>query len=144
MAYWFSLSGIGAGALWCLCRGAAVVIRSLVGVVYCGLVLGLGGSFSWAGGSARAPRLQGFVLRVGGSWGLWVFIGLGWPFRAVGGPVGCVQSRELGARALPSEVYLPGKLLCHFTCGFDFVHSLLLPFEAALAVLKRLNGKKKN
>ena len=74
-------------------------------------------------------------------------MGLYWPgmaFPGCGGPVGCVQSRELGARALPSEVYLPGKLLCHFTCGFDFVHSLLLPFEAALAVLKRLNGKKKN
>ena len=33
--------------------------------MYCGLVLGLGGSFSWAGGSARAPRLPGFVLRGG-------------------------------------------------------------------------------
>ena len=111
--------------------------------MYCGLILGLGGSFSWAGGSARAPRLPGFVLRVGGSWGLWVFIGLGWPFRAVGG-LWAVSRVESSARALPSEVYLPGKLLCHFTCGFDFVHSLLLPFEAALAVLKRLNGKKKN
>ena len=38
----------------------------------------------------------------------------GGPFRAVGGGggglVGCVQGRELGARASPSEVYPAGKL----------------------------------
>ena len=107
MAYWFSLSGIGAGALWYLGRGAAIAIRSLVGVVYCGLILGLGGSFSWAGGSARAPRLPGFFLRVGGSWGLVVFIGLGWPFRAVGG-LWAVSRVESSARApcLPRFIFL--------------------------------------
>ena len=50
-----------------------------------------------------------------------------WPgdsyFRAGGerGLVGCVQGRELGA---PSEVYPAEKLQWHFTCGFDFRHSL--------------------
>ena len=68
------------------------------------------------------PGGYGSLLAWDGLSGLWGACGL------------CPESRD----------YLPGKLLCHFTCGFDFVHSLLLPFEAALAVLKRLNGKKKN
>ena len=32
------------------------------------------------------------------------------PFKAVEGLMGCVQSKKLGARASPSEVYLDGKL----------------------------------
>ena len=40
------------------------------------------------------------------------------PFSGCGGG-GEGQSRELGARALPSGVYPAGKLQCHFTCGFD-------------------------
>ena len=50
--------------------------------------------------------------------------------------VGCVQGWELGPRASPSKVYPPGKLHWHFTCGFDFRHSLWLAFEAAFVVLK--------
>ena len=48
------------------------------------------------------------------------------PFRAVEGVVlvVCVQSRELGARASPSEFYPAGKLQWQFTCGFDFGHCL--------------------
>ena len=54
------------------------------------------------------------------------------------GLVNCVQSWELGARALPSEVYPDEKLRWHFTCTLDFRHSLWLPFVAAFAVLKGL------
>ena len=145
MACWFSLSGIGAGAVWCLCGVAGVAIGSFSGVVYCGPGLGLGGSFSWAGGSARAPRVPGFILLVGGSRGgcgsLLAWDGLSGLWRACGL---CPESRVRRVCASLSEVYLTGKLLWHFACGFNFVHSLLLPFEAALAVLKRLNGKKNN
>ena len=42
-----------------------------------------------------------------------------------GGLVVCVQSREPGACALPSDVYPAGKLQWHFTCGFDFRHIIL-------------------
>ena len=52
--------------------------------------------------------------------------------------MGCVESRELGAHASPSEVYPARKLQWHFTCGFDFRHSQWLPFVAAFAVLKGL------
>ena len=59
------------------------------------------------------------------------FVGLnwvvgGWPFPGCRGEglVGCLQNLELGARALPSEVYPAGKFPRHFTCGFDFRHSL--------------------
>ena len=38
----------------------------------------------------------------------------------------------------PSEVYPAGKLQWHFNCGFNFRHSLWLPFETAFAVLKGL------
>ena len=59
------------------------------------------------------------------------------PFGAVGELIGCVQSRELGARASSSEVYPAGKIQWHFTCGIDFRH-LWLSFVAGFAVLKRL------
>ena len=59
-------------------------------------------------------------------------------FKAVGEPMGSVQSRELGTLAPPSEVYYAGKLQWHFTCGFDFRHSPWLQFVAAFAVLKGL------
>ena len=58
---------------------------------------------------------------------LWGGVALvGWPFPGCGegGLVGCVQSRKLGARASPSEDYPADKLRRHFTCGFDFKHSL--------------------
>ena len=38
------------------------------------------------------------------------------------------------APALPSGVYPAGKLQWHFTCGFDFRHSLWVPFVVAFAV----------
>ena len=41
--------------------------------------------------------------------------------------------------SLPSRIYSAGKLQPHFTCGFDFGHSLWLPFVAAFAVLKGLS-----
>ena len=40
--------------------------------------------------------------------------------------------------ASSSEVYPAGKLQWHFTCGFDFRHSLWLPFVTFFAVLKGL------
>ena len=39
---------------------------------------------------------------------------------------------------LPLKVYLAGKLLSPFTCGFNFGNSLRLPFAAGFTVLKRL------
>ena len=42
------------------------------------------------------------------------------------------------APASPSEVYPAGKLQRHFTCGFDFRHSLWLSFVAAFSALKGL------
>ena len=46
----------------------------------------------------------------------------------------CRKSRV--RRASPSGVYLAGKLQWRFACGFNFGHSLWLPFVAALAVLR--------
>ena len=65
-------------------------------------------------------------------------------FKAVGEPMGSVQSRELGTLAPPSEVYYAGKLQWHFTCGFDFRHSRWSPFVAGFAVLKGLRNIAKN
>ena len=56
-----------------------------------------GGAGSFAGGGAVSMRGQpseGFFS----------------PFGAVGELIGCVQSRELGARASSSEVYPAGKI----------------------------------
>ena len=64
------------------------------------------------------------------------------PFQAATlfrGLVDCVQSRELGVRFSPSEVYRTGKLQWHFTCSFDFRHNLSLPFVTGFAVLKGLS-----
>ena len=36
----------------------------------------------------------------------------------------CVQSRGLGARTLPFEVYADGSLQWQITCGSNFRHSL--------------------
>ena len=74
-------------------------------------------------------------------------MGLYWPgiaFPGCGGLVGCVQSRELGACAprLPRFILLVS--FCETLLVVSILYSLLLPFEAALAVLKGLNGKKKN
>ena len=46
----------------------------------------------------------------------------------------CRKSRV--RRTSPSGVYLAGKLQWRFACGFNFGHSLWLPFVAALAVLR--------
>ena len=43
------------------------------------------------------------------------------------------------AHASPSDVYPTSKRQCHFTCGFDFRHSLRLAFVAAFAVLNGIN-----
>ena len=80
-------------------------------------------------------------------WELWVLLDLRialsrlWE-RGGGGLMGFVQSWEFGARTRPSpfEVYPAGKLQCYFTYGFNFRHSLWLPFTAAFAVLKGLNN----
>ena len=46
------------------------------------------------------------------------------------------------AHVSPSDVCPAGKLQRHSTYGFDFGHSLWLPFVAAFAVLKGLMGGK--
>ena len=72
--------------------------------------------------------------RGGVGWGLTLF-GLG---GCGGADVGCDESRELRARSSPFDIYPAAKLQWHFTCGFDFRHSLWLPFAVAFAVLKGL------
>ena len=55
------------------------------------------------------------------------------------GGLRAVSKVECLARGVsPSDVYPAGKLPWHFACGFDFIHSLWLPFVAAFAVLKGL------
>ena len=70
--------------------------------------------------------LLGWSVWAGGLGEWWVACGL------------CPKSRDWRARASPFKVHPAGKIQWHFTCGFDFRHSLWLPFAAAFAVLKRL------
>ena len=51
----------------------------------------------------------------------------------------CLNSRARLMHTSPSKVYPASNLQWHFTCGFDFRHSLWLPFEAAFAVLMGLS-----
>ena len=109
---------------------------SLFGLCVCVRGRGLG---------ARGPRLPGSILLVGFT-GASLALYLRFRFRAVGGGGLWAVLRVRGlalAGALPCEVYPVGKLQGHFTCGFDFRHSLWLPFVAALAVLKGLRGHRK-
>ena len=53
------------------------------------------------------------------------------------GALWAVTKVESSARA---KGYPAGKLQRHFTCDFDFRHSLWLPFEAVFAVLKGLKS----
>ena len=50
----------------------------------------------------------------------------------------CPESRAPRVRVSPSKFYPADKLQWHFTCGFDFGHSLWLPFVATFAVRKGL------
>ena len=50
----------------------------------------------------------------------------------------CPESRARLVRVSPSKFYPADKLQWHFTCGFDFGHSLWLPFVATFAVRKGL------
>ena len=63
-----------------------------------------------------------------------------WLFPDCGGGLWAVSKVERSVRAhtLLSEVYPAVKLQWHFPCGFDFRHSLRLPFVATFAVLKGL------
>ena len=58
----------------------------------------------------------------------------------LGGAAHGLSQVESSARVPASspEVYPAGKLQRQLTCGFDFRHSLLLPFVAAFAVPKGL------
>ena len=49
---------------------------------------------------------------------------------------------KIWSSASPSQVYGSDKLHWHFSCGFNFRHSLKLPFAAVLSVSKGLNNKK--
>ena len=67
-------------------------------------------------------------------WSVWAGgLGEGWVAYGL-----CPKSRGRRTRASPFEVHPAGKFQWHFTCGFDFRHSLWLPFVAAFAVLKGL------
>ena len=61
-----------------------------------------------------------------------------------GGGLWALPKVESSAQAhvSPSDVCPAGKLQRHSTYGFDFGHSLWLPFVAAFAVLKGLMGGK--
>ena len=71
----------------------------------------------------------------------WSLICVFGAFRAVGGWAVSKVEGSARVRVSPSEVYPADKLQWHFTCGFDFRHSLWLPIAAAFAILKGLfNG----
>ena len=140
----------------CYCVGPAVVngmfiwflgfvcgrgVQWLLIVYYCvlGYVMLIGGEAAASFSPLRVSLFLGLFDK-----GWLVFFGfiLG-VSRAVAGEgrrrlVSCIQNRELGALGLPSEVYPAGNLQWHFTCSFDFRHSLRLPFVADFAVLKGL------
>ena len=127
----------------------------VVSAVACDWGGGSGGAGGWLGGwggwgvhgvagnaSRRhcllvgAAAVGGSLIGAVGAMGpFWPGVG---PFRAEEG-LWDVSKVESSARA-PSEVNPAGKLQWHFTCGFDFRHSLWLPFVAAFAVLKGLSG----
>ena len=115
----------------------------LVLVVPVGAVGGLR-AVSGVEGLARAPcalaALQCWGVVGGSCMGYGSFLACGWLFPGCGeGGLWAVSKVECLARGVsPSDVYPAGKLPWHFACGFDFIHSLWLPFVAAFAVLKGL------
>ena len=98
-------AGIGGGGLWVLWSG-----------------LGGGGAGGILGGGFRALLwvLPSRAVRAG------LFRGIGdWRFPGRVGARGlCPKFRARYVRASPSEVFPAGKLQGHFTCGFDYRHSL--------------------
>ena len=142
----FPAMGGGGGGLWFVskveglarehlafrglsCREALVTFYHFT----CGFDFGHG---LWLPFLAAFALLRGLLMVPVGSMGPF------WPgdrpFQAVGELLGYVQNRELSPRASPSKVFPAGKLQWHFTCGFNFRHSLWLPFVAAFAALKGL------
>ena len=102
--------------------------------------------YSWGGrGAARIVLWDLLRGGGGGSFSVYLMNRFVWPFPdgpsgCGGGPVRCPKLRAgRGVRASLTEVDPAGKLQWHFTCGFDFRHSLWLPFEAAFAIPKGLN-----
>ena len=102
--------------------------------------------YSWGGAGCSSYCAVGFVEGGGGgSFSVYLMNRFVWPFPdgpsgCGGGPVRCPKLRAgRGVRASLTEVDPAGKLQWHFTCGFDFRHSLWLPFEAAFAIPKGLN-----
>ena len=92
------------------------------------------------------PFVAGFAVLGSGGAGLLMipvgtmaygfFLTWGWPFQGCGGACGlCPKSRDRCTR-LVFRSYPAGKVQRHFTFGFDFRHSLWLPFVAGFAVLK--------
>ena len=142
---WINVSGKGAcGAsgpafsfLWLIRR----VRRASVGGFWV-LWSGLGGGWcrGYSGGGGFRPLLWVLPSRAvrGG-----LFRGIGdWRFPDRVGARGlCPKSRARYVRASPSEVFPAGKLQGHFTCGFDYRHSLWFPLEVAFVVLKGLKLK---
>ena len=89
------------------------------------------------GGGVRA------VTMLSGDWVVWWLGGVGVAacrdsWGRVSGEAGGLHpnSRPRCARASSSKVYPAGKLHCHFTCGFNFGHSLSLPFVGGFTVLE--------
>ena len=96
---------------------------------------GLGGRAS-PSGVYPAGGLRGSFTCGGGEEGLWT---VSW----VEGLGACglyPKSRDRRALVLSSEVYPAAKFHWHCTCGFEFRHSLWLPFVTAFAVLKGLTA----
>ena len=81
-----------------------------------------------------------------GGWAWWGWQGWCWAgVRAGGVSAGCGGAWGLGPKSRvqrmcpsPLEVYTDDNLQWHFTCGFNFRHTLRSPFVAAFAVLKEL------
>ena len=138
-------------------RVKARVVPAALHSRFCGWS-GVCGGHRWGGSGCSGPVWgeggAGGILGGGGFRALlWVlpsravrgglFRGIGdWRFPDRVGARGlCPKSRARYVRASPSEVFPAGKLQGHFTCGFDYRHSLWFPLEVAFVVLKGLKLK---
>ena len=137
--------------LWNLRQGRSTLqpsflLHSLDGISPCSIVCDFSFIRFWRmsisawwgrGGGVRA------VTMLSGDWVVWWLGGVGaaacWDsWGRVSGEAGGLRpnSRPRCARASSSKVYPAGKLHCHFTCGFNFGHSLSLPFVGGFTVLE--------
>ena len=125
---WMCWSCFQGGGIGCFTHPLSYLcLRQLGAVRQCLVPLVLGPGSAGVGVVRFVACMLGGVSRVP------------WPFRGWG--LWAVKSRAPRKRALPYEVYPAGKLQWHFTCGFDFKHSLWLPFVGCFAILTVLKAR---